>query len=146
MSVEATRAAVEEAGKRHWAAVCAADTASLDQLLADDLVYTHSDGSTDDKPAYLARVSAGEYATMTVDHTVDYFIHLSDDLAIARCSDIANSTGEVHGVTMNGLEASSLDVWARRDGRWQLVGHQTTLVMIGGNWRKAFEAGLAAAR
>jgi hypothetical protein len=69
---------------------------------------------------------------------------LGDDLAIARGKQISNTTGEGGGMTMKDVEASSLDVWVNRDGRWQLVGHHTTLVVTGENWRKAFEAGLSA--
>jgi len=105
-------------------------------------VYSHSDGSTDDKSGYLDRVTAGAYRTMTVDHSVEYLIPLGDDLAILRGKQISNTTGEGGGVKMNDVEASSLDVWVKRDDRWQLVGHHMTLVVSGEKWRKTFEAGI----
>jgi hypothetical protein len=143
MDVEAIRKDVEDAGRQHYAAASAVDTAALDELLADDLVYSHLDGSTEDKAAYLDRVTAGTYRTMTVDHEVEYLIPLSDDLAIVRGKQISNTTGEGGGLKMKDVEASSLDVWVNRDDRWQLVGHHVTLVVTGEDWRKAFEAGLS---
>jgi ketosteroid isomerase-like protein len=140
MIAETIHQEIEDAGRRHYAAASAGDSGTLDQLLAEDLVYTHSDGLTEDKTAYLARVAAGAYRTMNVENSVEYLISLSDDLAVARCNQVANGTFDA-GTKMENVEACSLDVWARRDGRWQLVGHHTTLVMIAGNWRKAFEAG-----
>jgi ketosteroid isomerase-like protein len=140
MDAEVIRREVEDAGRQHYAAACAGDTAELDRLLAAELVYSHSDGSTDDKVAYLDRVIAGNYRTMTVEHSVEYLIPLSDELAVVRGKQISNTTGET-GVKMENVEASSLDVWVNRDGRWQLVGHHMTLVLTGDAWRRAFEAG-----
>jgi hypothetical protein len=140
MDVDAIRNEVEDAGRRHYAAASAGDTDALEQLLAEDLVYTYSDGSTDDKNGCLERVIGGRYHGKTVDHSVEHLIVLSDDLAIVRSRQITNTTGEAE-LKMENVESASLDVWAKRDDRWQLVGHQGTFLWIGENWRKAFEAG-----
>jgi hypothetical protein len=143
MDVEQIRKEIEDAGKRHLAAAMAGDIETLDQLLADELFYTHSNGFTDaDKAAYLAFIKAGGYGTqgMHVEHSVERIIVLSDDVAIIKGKQITNTVAEI-GAKWEDVEATSTDTWVRRDGRWQLTGHQSTLVLDGDNYRKAFVAG-----
>src|SRR5258708_24262162 len=100
MDVEQIRKQIEDAGKRHLAAAMAGDTETLDQLLADELLYTHSNGFTDaDKAAYLAFIKAGGYGTqgMHVEHSVERIIVLSDDVAIVKGKQITNTVGEIGG-------------------------------------------------
>jgi len=142
MDVEKIRKEVEDAGKQHLAAAMTGDVATLDSLLADELIYTHSNGFTDaDKASYLAFIASGNYGTqgMSVDHSVARIVALDEDLAIIKGKQITNTSG-ANGLKWNSVEATSLDTWIRRDGRWQLIAHQSTLVLDGEAYRKAFAA------
>src|SRR5262245_60455752 len=46
---------------RRYQAMTAADVATLDELLSDDLVYGHSDATRDTKKSYLDRVAGGYF-------------------------------------------------------------------------------------
>jgi hypothetical protein len=143
MDVEAIRREVEDTGKRHLRASMAGDAEALDPLLAEELIYTHSNGFTDaTKADYLAFVRSGAYVAqeMKVEHSVDRFIAVSDDLAIVRGKQITNTTGTGGRSKWEDVEAASLDIWIRRDGRWQLIAHQSTLVLDVDAYRKAFAA------
>jgi hypothetical protein len=142
MEVEEIRKAVEEAGRRHYAAASAGDTEALSELLADELIYSHSNGVNTPKAEYLQMVADGHYVTMgmTVDHSVESLVVLSDDVVVVRGKQISNTTGAEGRFKMDDTQASSLDVWVNRDGRWQLVGHHMTLVLDGAAWGRAFAA------
>jgi uncharacterized protein (TIGR02246 family) len=126
VDVDAIRDAVADAGRRHVAAAMAADTDALGDLIADDVLYAHSDGIPEDKDSYLRRVASGVYLTIAMDHTVDHIRVLGDDVAVVRGTTVSNSTPE-SAYRMDNLKAYILDVWAHRDGRWQLVEHHVTL-------------------
>jgi uncharacterized protein (TIGR02246 family) len=143
MNAGRIRKEVEEAGKRHIAAATAGDAEALDQLLAEELLYTHSNGFTDaSKADYLAFINSGTYVDqgMSVDHSVARIVVVNDDLAIIKGKQITNTTGAT-GTKWEDVEATSTDTWIRRDGRWQLIAHQSSLVLDGDNYRKAFVAG-----
>lgn len=46
--------------RRRFDAQIAKDTAALADILADDLIYTHSNGHQDGKASYLASVASGQ--------------------------------------------------------------------------------------
>jgi uncharacterized protein (TIGR02246 family) len=144
MDVEEIRREVEDAGRRHYAAAMAGDAEACAELLAEELVYTHSNGLTDyGKAAYLHdHVASGNYVAMgmTVDHSVDRIVVLRDDVAMVKGKQISNTTGGEGRFKMEGQEAGSLDIWVKREGRWQLLAHHMTLVRSPDAWRKAFEA------
>ena len=51
---------IAELERRRFDAQIAKDTAALADILADDLIYTHSNGHQDDKASYLASVVSGQ--------------------------------------------------------------------------------------
>jgi uncharacterized protein (TIGR02246 family) len=143
MDVEQIRKEVEEAGQRHYAAAYAGDAEALAPLLGDELVYSHSDGHADYGTGYLdTYVATGHYKAMemTGTHRVDRLVVLRDDVAMVRGRQITSTSGKDGRFKMEDQEACSLDVWVKRDGRWQLVAHHMTLVRSPDAWLKAFEA------
>lgn len=52
--------AVMQADRARYQAMLDQDYDALEAFLGDALVYTHSDGRSDDKAAYLARLRAGK--------------------------------------------------------------------------------------
>ena len=137
-SIEEVRAAVEAAGKRHYAAASAADAATIDELFCDEAEYSHSDGRNTPKAEYMRMVADGNYRTLKIDHSVESFWLVADDVAVVRGRQL--SSGEIGGVVMRETKAASLDVWCHRDGRWQLLAHHNTLIIEKpGEWAKAFK-------
>jgi ketosteroid isomerase-like protein len=126
MDQDDAREAVAAAGKRHYAAASAGDTAAIDELFADDVVYGHSSGLREGKSAYIERVATGLYRELTIEHSADQ-IWVFGDTAIVEGSQ--RNSGRVGSyVWPEPQESVSLDVWCHRDGRWQLLAHHMTLV------------------
>lgn len=68
-----TSIAVEEALRsedRRFAAMAASDIEGLDEVLADDLHYTHANGMVEDKAEFIRRIVSGErrYQAVTLVH------------------------------------------------------------------------------
>ncbi len=112
-------ARLEEA---RYAAMIKGDVASLDALLADDLVYAHSFGDRDTKESYLAKVKSGNITYREISHPVERVI-VRGDMAIVAGRMIATA---MVGGEVRRLNNSCLAVWARQAGRWALVAYQPT--------------------
>jgi len=126
MESDSVREAITSAGKRHYAAATAGDAATLEGLIADDVVYTHSNGHRDDRRMYLDRVAAGLYSQLNVEHSPDQ-IWVFGDIAVVVGTQV--NSGKVGTFDWTEpRESVSLDAWRRHDGRWQLIAHQTTIV------------------
>jgi ketosteroid isomerase-like protein len=102
------------------------DFAALDRLLADDLVYTHSSGAVDSKTAYIDTLKSGKTRYVKI---------VPEDLKIRALGD----TALIHGKAAMTLETSAngqksensftvrfLDVWQKRNGKWQMIAWQST--------------------
>lgn len=103
-------------------AIVDADTEVLDDILATDLVYTHSHGGVDSKADFIAGLSSG---------AVDYLELDPDNTQVRFYGDAAVVTGEVNLRVAAGGEEHNLamrftEVYVYRDDRWQLVSWQST--------------------
>src|ERR1700722_12608215 len=113
--IDEVRAAVEAAGKRHYAAASAGDAATIDELFCDEAAYSHSNGINTPKAEYMQIVGEGNYRTLHIDHSVEDIWLLADDVAVVRGRQV--SSGEIGRVVMKETKAASLDVWCYRDDR-----------------------------
>lgn len=110
--------------QRRWDAMIAKDTATLAELFADELSYTHSNALVDTKASYLRAIE---------DRTFDYrSVDRSDEQA-RIIGDTALLTGRARIEVVAGGRTVQLDarysvVWVRRDGRWQFLCWQSTPV------------------
>jgi hypothetical protein len=101
------------------------DIATLAGLLADDLSYTHSDGRTDTKESFLGLVAAPALRYLGIDYSNQEVIDCGEAVVIrgmARMNLLRDPGGR------QDYRVLFLDVWARRDGRWQTVAWQATRV------------------
>jgi hypothetical protein len=126
MDPENVRAAIAAAGKLHYAAASAGDSATLDGMLSDDVLYGHSSGLREGKRAYLDRVASGLYRELTVEHSADQVWVVGDIAVVAATQRSSGKVGPYEWPEPQ--ESVSLDVWCHRDGRWQLLAHHMTLV------------------
>jgi ketosteroid isomerase-like protein len=99
------------------------DRQVLERLWADDYLYTHSNGAVMNKPQDIADATSGEM-TWTAARL--------DDMKVRLFGDVGVVTGRL---IMEGRAANYAsgprrftDVFVRRNGRWQLVGGQTTML------------------
>jgi ketosteroid isomerase-like protein len=107
---------------RRYQAMTDADIATLDELLSANLVYTHSDATSDSKRSYLDRVANGYFDYGPIAHPEDSIV-VQGDCAIV----IGDMRGEVRidGQTRV-LNSRSLSVWVRENGNWALLAFQPT--------------------
>jgi ketosteroid isomerase-like protein len=66
-----TTAQINDLEDRRYAAMVDADLDTLDDLLSDDVIYTHSDASVDTKKSYLDMLRSEELVYLDVEHTTD---------------------------------------------------------------------------
>ena len=111
------------AADKAWAkAITGKDFAALENLLADDLVYSHSTGVVDTKKSYIESQKSGVQKYISVDHT-DPKVQLYGNTAVLT------SGLKMHTETKGTEQTASfrvIHVWVKKDGRWQMVAHQTT--------------------
>ena len=108
---------------RRYQAMTDADIATLDELFSPDLVYTHSDATSDSKQSYLDRVATGFFAYGPMTHP-EHSIVVRGDCALV----FHDMRGEVlvNHETKRVLNSRSLAVWVREDGNWALLAFQPT--------------------
>ena len=108
---------------RRYQAMTDADIATLDELLSPDLVYTHSDATSDSKQSYLDRVATGFFRYGPMTHP-EHSIVVRGDCALV----FHDMRGEVlvNHEANRVLNSRSLAVWVREDGNWALLAFQPT--------------------
>ena len=98
------------------------DTQALDEILAEDLSYTHSTARVETKAEFISSVTSGRTQYRSMER---------DDVRVRRYGDTAVVTGHanVH-VDANGREIKFqirfIDVYAKRDDVWRMVAWQST--------------------
>jgi ketosteroid isomerase-like protein len=107
---------------RRYRAMTDGDTGTLEELFAADLVYTHSDASSDSKQSYLDRLATGYFKYGPIAHP---------ETSVVVHGDCAIVIGDMRGeVRINGqvraLNSRSLAVWVRENGSWVLLAYQPT--------------------
>jgi ketosteroid isomerase-like protein len=114
--------AVIMAEKSRFKAMVEKDLVTLDQVIHDDLVYIHSNGSVDTKESYIAAIKDGSraYDDITME---DAKVRTYGDVGIinAKCT-YHRSTPEGRA---NNLTLFYTSVYAKIDGRWQHVSWQS---------------------
>lgn len=109
-------AAIQHLETDRWNAIFARDMATLDALLSDDLVYTHSSGRVDDKASHLELVNVLEYrAARRSQEEVRFFgdtAIITGRAEVDYAHDGKPAMSDVHYTV----------VWNRSDdGRWRFV-------------------------
>lgn len=111
-----------ELDKARMAAMAAQDIARLDDLLADDLVYTHSSARLDTKASLIGGMQAGTTVYQAVEPYDVKAQALGDAVVLTGCANIRVTT--TAGPLAFGVRFT--DVYAKRDGRWRMVAWQST--------------------
>ena len=118
--VAADDKAVREVEDRRIKALVDDDFATLEAILADDLTYTHSSALVDTKASYLEALKTGKTKYVSVDRGTP---------AVRVYGPTAVLTGTADMVLRGQPDTIRLRytlVYAKRDGRWQMVAWQST--------------------
>ena len=107
---------------RRYRAMCEADAKTLEELLADSLVYTHSYGGADTKASYLDGIRSKKWQYQAVERPIED-IQVHGDCAVV--------TGQVRIQLLSGGQPKKLNsrftnVWVKGRQGWQMVAWQST--------------------
>ena len=121
---ESTEAALNRLEDARYEAMKNADAEAMHQLFADDMVYQTLQGMTYDKPGYVALFKSGDVKINSFrreNSRVKFYGDSATVMAHAYLDAVVK--GEPRQLAL-----FYLNVWAKRDGRWQLVARQSTLL------------------
>jgi ketosteroid isomerase-like protein len=99
------------------------DVATMDRLMADELIHTTTTGKTRDKTQFMQDFISRPTAFTQFE---------TDDMNVVVIGNVAVTRGRYHNVVPQRSYgtpvkyARYLRVWANRDGTWKLVAHQAT--------------------
>jgi ketosteroid isomerase-like protein len=103
-------------------AMTAADTAALERLMSDDIVYTHSSGRLDSKKSFIASIANGTVKYRRIDRK-EVAASLREGFCILTGAvEIDVETG---GKLLN-LKLRFSNVWERTGKGWQQIVWQST--------------------
>jgi Domain of unknown function (DUF4440) len=110
---------------RRIAAMVSKDLTTLGALLADDLSYTHSSGTTDTKARFLALIGEREerHNYLGVDFSNTEVIPMPGGNTV-----VVRGRAQIRLEGIASYPVLFLDVWALRDGAWKMVAWQATRV------------------
>ena len=98
------------------------DIATLNAILADDLIYTHSSGRLDTKQSLIANMQSGATVYTSVEPSELKAQDLGDAVVLTGIARIrVTSNGKP-----NAFAVRFTDVYAKRGGAWQMVTWQST--------------------
>src|SRR5215475_9611418 len=108
--------------KQRMTTMAQKDIATLNALLSDDLVYTHSSARLDTKASLIGNMESGSTVYSAV---------VPSDVKAQDCGDTVVLTGVARISVHSGGNAMNFgvrftDVWAKRGGNWQMVTWQST--------------------
>lgn len=113
---------IRELEDRRYRAMCEADAATLDKLLADTLVYTHSYGGADSKASYLEGIRAKKWVYQKVERPKEN-IQMHGDCAVVTGQVRIQLLSEGKPKTLN---SAYTNVWIKGMKGWQMVAWQST--------------------
>lgn len=121
-SLDVAERSVLSLDAERYQAMVQADTATLDRLLDDRLLYTHSNGETDTKDTYLAAVGSGDFFYESIDHETHHVINDGDTVVLVG---VMRASVTIRG-TYKTLNNAALGVWLKSQAGWRLAAYQTT--------------------
>ena len=108
--------------RQRMSAMAQKDIATLNKLIADDLVYTHSSARLDTKQSLIGAMESGETVYTAVVPSDVKAQDLGDTVVLTGNARISVNSG---GNAMN-FGVRFTDVWVNKSGQWQMVAWQST--------------------
>ena len=107
---------------RRFRAMVEGDAATLETLLADSLVYTHSYGGADSKATYLEGIRAKKWVYRKIERPVENF-QVHGDCVVVTGKVRIELLSEGKPKTLN---SAYTNVWIMSAKGWQMVAWQST--------------------
>jgi ketosteroid isomerase-like protein len=112
---------VNAAEEARYAVMIAQDRGAMAAILADEFIYHQPSGNVQNKAGYIDQITGGD---VKINRAERY------DIRINVYGDTATATGSTRvDVVLKGeprlFDLRFLDVWVKRDGRWQIVARQS---------------------
>jgi ketosteroid isomerase-like protein len=108
--------------KKRMSAMAQKDIATLNELISDDLIYTHSSARLDTKASLIGNMESGSTVYTSVVPSDVKAQDLGDTVVLTgSCRIGVNSGGRA-----NSFGVRFTDVYAKKGGRWQMVTWQST--------------------
>jgi len=108
--------------RKRMTAMAEKDIATLNEVIADDLVYTHSSARLDTKQSLIGNMESGSTVYTSVVPSDVKAQDLGDTVVLTgSCRISVNAGGRP-----NSFGVRFTDVYARRGGSWQMVAWQST--------------------
>jgi ketosteroid isomerase-like protein len=111
-----------ELDKKRMTAMAQKDIATLNDIIAEDLVYTHSSARLDTKKSLIGNMESGSTVYTSVVPSDVKAQDLGDTVVLTGSCRISVQSG---GNAMN-FGVRFTDVYANRGGKWQMVTWQST--------------------
>jgi ketosteroid isomerase-like protein len=99
------------------------DRAALERVYGDDYVYTHTNGVVLSRTQEIAQAMSGE-SKWTSDTVSDMNVRVVGDSAIVTGLETLKGTAKDYGPGPRRFT----DIWVKRNGQWQQLGGESTLV------------------
>ena len=111
-----------ELDRRRMTAMAEKDVATLNKLLSDDLIYTHSSARLDTKQSLIGAMESGATVYTSVEPSDVKAQDLGDAIVLTGVAAISVNAGG----TANSFRVRFTDVYANKGGEWQMVTWQST--------------------
>lgn len=124
LSAAARAAVVDEINAvedQRYQAMVAVDRTALEKLLGDEFVYHQPSGKVATKTSYIEQFASGEVKVKSFER---YGVTVHDYGDVATAMGSTRVEVEIKGEARK-VDLAYLNVWAKRDGRWQLVSRQS---------------------
>ena len=115
-------AAVIALDKQRMTAMAEKNLEALNQLIGDDLIYTHSSARMDTKQSLIGAMNSGTTVYTSVVPSAVVAQDLGDTVVLTGIADISVMSGG----KPNSFQVRFSDVWAKRAAGWQMVTWQST--------------------
>jgi ketosteroid isomerase-like protein len=113
---------VVDLDKKRMTAMAQKDIATLNRLLSEDLIYTHSSARLDTKQSLIGNMESGSAVYTAVEPSEVKAQDLGDTVVLTgSCRISVMSQGRP-----NSFSVRFTDVYANKGGQWQMVAWQST--------------------
>jgi hypothetical protein len=111
-----------ELDRQRMTAMSRKDIVTLNKIIADDLIYTHSSARLDTKKTLIGAMESGATVYTSVVPSEVVAQDLGDAVVLTGVAAISVNSGG----TPNSFRVRFVDVYANRGGQWQMVTWQST--------------------
>lgn len=98
------------------------DTAKLNALLADQLIYIHSDGHFNDKATFVSDLMTGVSHFITLEFT-EQTVTVAGDVGIVR--NVLTADTQDKGQAPAHPHIRVMQIWQKQHGHWKLLARQS---------------------